>query len=54
MEKLEYDGINIVFLYLNKLESLTDRERRVLIDAIELINKPMFVTVWPPKRVESG
>jgi hypothetical protein len=35
--------IEIVKLYLEKLELMTNKERAVLIEAIELINKPIFI-----------
>jgi hypothetical protein len=43
MEKIEYSGITIIKLYLQKLELLNDRERATLIGAIELINTPLFI-----------
>jgi len=44
MEKLEYNGIEIVRLYLEKLELLTEEERRILIKTIDLLNHPVFIS----------
>jgi len=38
MEKIEYSGMEIITLYLRKLEQLNPDERRTIIKAIELIN----------------
>ena len=43
MEKIEYSGMEIITLYLRKLEQLNPDERRVILKAIELINHPFFV-----------
>lgn len=42
MEELEIKNIDIVRMYLQKLEQFNDEERRVLIKTIDLINHPMF------------
>ena len=44
MKELEYNGMTILTLFLEKLEKLTDREREVVIQSIEMINKPIFVS----------
>jgi len=42
MEKINYDAIEIVKMYLLKLEDMNEEERRVLIKSIDLINNPFF------------
>ncbi len=44
MEELEYKNIEVVILFLQKLEIMNEHERKVLIHTIELLNNPMFVT----------
>lgn len=43
LELVETEGTKIVRLYLEKLELLNEKERAVLIDSINLLNKPVFV-----------
>lgn len=45
MEKLENnkEEIRIVLLFLEKLETLTQREREVLIKTIDILNHPIFL-----------
>lgn len=38
------DKSEIILLFLQKLEILSDREREVLIQSIHLINNPLFIT----------
>lgn len=44
MEKLEFVGMEIVRLYLVKLEELNEEERRVLIKTIDILNHPFFIS----------
>lgn len=44
MKELPNQSLEIVTLFLQKLEKLTDKERAVLIATIDLLNHPVFVT----------
>lgn len=44
MEQLETKNIDIVRLFLQKVEVLNETERAILIKTIEIINTPLFVT----------
>ncbi len=44
MEKMETKGLKIIELYLEKLEKLNEKERAILIQTIDLLNHPIFVT----------
>lgn len=44
MKEIEYKGLDIVKLFLEKLEKLNDKERAVIIRTIEMLNNPMFLT----------
>ncbi len=44
MKELELKNIEVVVLFLQKLEKLTDEERKTLIKTIQLINNPMFIS----------
>lgn len=44
MEEINFKGISIVNLYLEKLEILNGREREVLIKTIDILNNPLFIT----------
>lgn len=43
VKKIDYSGINILQLFLTKLETLTDEERKILIHAIDIMNHPIFI-----------
>ena len=43
MDKIEYSGLKIVGLYLEKLELLNEQERAVITKTIDLLNHPVFV-----------
>lgn len=43
MRELNTVGIEVVRLFLEKIEILTDEERKTIIQTIQLINKPIFV-----------
>lgn len=44
MKKLNYEGIEIVGMYLEKLELLNEKERGILIQTIHLLNNPMYIS----------
>lgn len=44
MKELEYKNIEIVRLFLEKVEKLNERERATLIKTIELLNTPVFIS----------
>lgn len=44
MEKISYDGIKILELYLEKLELLSEEERRVFVKTIDILNHPILIT----------
>lgn len=43
MELIELKNAEIPRLFLEKLEKLNDKEREVLIQTIDLINRPLFL-----------
>lgn len=38
-----FDGMEIMVLFLRKFEQFNEKEREVLISAIELMNRPIFI-----------
>lgn len=51
MEQLETKNLDIVRLFLEKLENLNEDERRVLIKSIDIINHTVFLvdaSTYPP------
>lgn len=44
MKELPNQSIEVVTLFLQKLEKLNDKERAVLITTIDLLNHPVFIT----------
>jgi hypothetical protein len=44
------DELKIPILFLEKLELLTDEERKVLTQTIHLLNNPMFVVNETPSN----
>lgn len=48
MAKNENKGVDIIILYLQKVDILSSRERKVLIDAIEYEMKPIVTMQYKP------
>jgi hypothetical protein len=44
MEEKQYNGLEVVKLFLEKIELLTDKERQVIIKTIDILNNPLFIT----------
>lgn len=44
MDEIPNKNIGVVHLYLEKIEKLNDREREVLIETINILNHPIFVS----------
>jgi hypothetical protein len=47
MEEIKPNGLKTVELFLEKLEKLNEKERAVLIQTIDLLNHPIFVSPSP-------
>ena len=53
IKRIEEPEINrlIVLRFLEKLEKMTNEERRTIIKTIQILNNPVFITQYPPNKI---